>query len=57
MARRIFDNFAQKYEYGLSSSLDLTNAGTNLITAQSNYVQALLEMVNAQISLEELLNK
>ena len=57
VARRIFDNFAQKYEYGLSSSLDLTNAGTNLITAQSNYVQALLEMVNAQISLEELLNK
>jgi outer membrane protein TolC len=57
VARRVFDNIAKKYEYGLSSSLDLTNAGTSLITAQSNYVQALLEMVNAQISLEQLLNK
>ena len=57
VARRVFDNIGQKYEYGLASSLDLTNAGTSLITAQSNYVQALLEMVNAQISLEQLLNK
>ena len=57
VARRVFDNLAKKYEYGLASSLDLTNAGTSLITAQSNYVQALLEMVNAQISLEQLLNK
>ena len=57
VARRVFDNIAKKYEYGMASSLDLTNAGTSLITAQSNYVQALLEMVNAQISLEQLLNK
>ena len=57
VARRVFDNIGKKYEYGLASSLDLTNAGTSLITAQSNYVQALLEMVNAQISLEQLLNK
>ena len=57
VARRVFDNIGKKYEYGMASSLDLTNAGTSLITAQSNYVQALLEMVNAQISLEQLLNK
>lgn len=57
VARRVFDNIAKKYEYGMASSLDLTNAGTSLITAQSSYVQALLEMVNAQISLEQLLNK
>lgn len=57
VAGRVFDNIAKKYEYGVSSSLDVTNAGTNLITAQSSYVQALLEIVNAQISLEQLLNK
>lgn len=57
VAKRVFDNIAKKYEYGVASSLDVTNSGTNLISAQSTYVQALLEMVNAQISLEQLLNK
>lgn len=55
--QRVFDNISNKYKYGAASSLDLTNAGTNLISAQSSYVQALLELVNAQIALEELLNK
>ena len=41
----------------MASSLDVTNSGTNLISAQSTYVQSLLEIVNAQISLEQLLNK
>ena len=57
VARRVFDNIAKKYEYGVASSLDVTNSGTSLISAQSSYVQALLDMVNAQISLEQLLNK
>lgn len=57
VAKRVFDNIAKKYEYGISSSLDVTNSGTNLIAAQSSYVQSLLEIVNAQISLEQLLNK
>lgn len=57
VARRVFDNIAKKYEYGVASSLDVTNSGTNLISAQSSYVQSLLEIINAQISLEQLLNK
>ena len=57
VAQRVFDNIAKKYEYGVASSLDVTNSGTNLISAQSSYVQSLLEIINAQISLEQLLNK
>ena len=57
VAKRVFDNIAKKYEFGVASSLDVTNSGTNLISAQSTYVQSLLEIVNAQISLEQLLNK
>ena len=57
VAKRVFDNIAKKYEYGVASSLDVTNSGTNLISAQNSYVQSLLEIVNAQISLEQLLNK
>ena len=40
-----------------ASSLDVTNAATTLITAQSTYVQAALDYVTAQIELEKLLNK
>ena len=57
VARRVFDNIAKKYEHGVASSLDVTNSGTNLISAQSSYVQSLLEIINAQVSLEQLLNK
>lgn len=57
VARRVFDNIAKKYEFGVASSLDVTNSGTNLVNAQSSYVQSLLEIINAQISLEQLLNK
>jgi len=57
VTQRVFNNISNKYEVGAASSLDLTNAGTNLISAQSSYVQALMELVNAQIALEELLNK
>ena len=57
VARRVFDNIARKYEFGVASSLDVTNSGTNLISAQSSYVQSLLEIINAQVSLEQLLNK
>ncbi len=56
VAGRVFDNISKKYEYGVASSLDVTNAGTNLISAQSTYVQSLLEIINAQVSLEQLLN-
>ncbi len=57
VTQRVFDNIANKYEHGMSSAMDVTTSGTSLITAQSNYVQAILEYVNAQVELEKLLNK
>lgn len=57
VSQSVFDNISKKYEFGHASSLDVTNSATNLITAQSSYVQAVLEYVNAQIELEKLLNK
>lgn len=57
VAKRVFDNIAKKYEFGVASSLDVTTSGTNLINAQSGYIQSLLEIVDAQVALEQLLNK
>lgn len=57
VTQRVFDNISKKYEFGASSSLDVTNSGTNLIAAQTSYVQSLLDFVNAHITLEQLLNR
>jgi len=53
--QRVFENISHKFEQGMASSLEVTTAGSNLITAQSNYVQTVMDLVSAQIALEELL--
>ncbi len=57
VSKRVFTNTSEKYQYGRASSLEVTNASTDLITAQSNYVQAVMNVITAQISLEELMGK
>ena len=57
VSQRVFSNISNKYEQGYASSIDITNSNMNLITAQSNYIRATLELITAQIELEKLLNK
>ena len=57
VSQRVFDNISKKYEQGYASSTDVTNSSMSLLTAQSNYISAMLEMVNAHIDLKKLLNK
>ena len=56
VSQRVFNNILNKYNHGMSSSLDVTNASNNLITAQSNYVQSVMTLLNAEIELETLMN-
>jgi len=55
VSQRVFDNITKKYEQGLSSSLELTNANNNLLTAQGNYISSVISLLNAQDSLKKLL--
>ena len=55
VSQRVFDNISKKYEQGLSSSLELTMANNNLLTAQSNYVNSVMSLLNAQDALQKLL--
>jgi len=57
VTQSVYDNKSKKYEFGMASALDVTNSSTTVINAQSEYVSAALEFVNAQIALEQLLNK
>ena len=56
VSQRVFASATNKYKYGASSNLELTNASNDLINAQSSYVQAILSLVNAQVELEKFLN-
>jgi outer membrane protein TolC len=46
---------SEKFKYGHASNLEVTTASTDIITAQSNYIQAVMSVLNAQVSLENLL--
>ena len=56
VTQRVFESTTNKFNQGAASNLDLVNASNDLITAQSSYVQAVLNLVNAQVELEKFLN-
>ena len=56
VAQRVFESSTNKYKYGASSNMELTNASNDLINAQSSYVQSIISLVNAQVELMKFLN-
>ena len=57
VSQRVFNSVSNKFEHGYASSLELTNASTTFLTAQSDYIQSILNLLEAQINLKKLLNK
>ena len=57
VTQRVFASLSEKYKYGRASSLELTTASTDIISAQSNYIQAVMSVISAQVALENLLNR
>ncbi len=56
MAEKIYDKTLEKYKEGVSSSMDLTQANNQMLNAQSNYHQSLLNMLQAKVKLNKKLN-
>ena len=56
IARKIYDRSLIKYREGLTSSLELTTANNQYLDAQSKYFQDMLQMLNAKIKLNKVLN-
>ncbi len=57
VTERVFTNVSNKFEHGMASSLELTTASSDIISAQNSYISAVLNLVNAQIDFEQLLNR
>ena len=56
VARRVLQNYRNKYDQGALSSLDLTQANTNYLSAESAYASASLDLLSAQVKLLKLYN-
>jgi outer membrane protein TolC len=56
LSERIENKNQIKFTEGLSSSFDLRQAQTQLYTAQQQYFQAMLEVINEKANLETVLN-
>lgn len=56
LAQRIEEKNQIKFFEGLASSFELNEIRTQLYTAQQNYLQAMLDVINAKVELENLLD-
>lgn len=56
VSERVFRSTSDKFRWGTNSNLELINASNDLITAQSTYIQSILSLVEAQVSLRNFLN-
>ncbi len=56
VAQRVFDRYQRKFEQGMVTSLDLTQANGNYLDAESNYINAIMEVLNARLQLDKLMN-
>ncbi len=56
VAKDVLDHMNLKYKQGLVSSLDLTSANNDYLTAQSNYFSAMIKLLNAELALLKINN-
>jgi outer membrane protein TolC len=56
VAQSVYDSYRRKYEQGMATSLELTQANTNYLDAESNYISAVMDVMNAKLQLDKLLN-
>lgn len=56
LAERIYDKVKSKYDEGINSSLDLTQANNQLLETQGNFINASFQLINAKVNLDKALN-
>lgn len=57
LAQRVNANIDRKFKGGIVSSLDLTQANDNYLTAENNYLTSIMELLQAKQELENLLKQ
>jgi len=57
ISKKIYDNYQIKFKEGLISSLDLSQIQTQYLSAQTQYIQSMYNLVTAKIELDKITNK
>ena len=56
LAKRVYNRLSKKYSEGMASSMELTQANRDYLNAESQYIGALVEMLNARTTLQKIRN-
>jgi outer membrane protein len=54
VSRRVYQSLKLKYEQGMISGLDLITADNNYLRAETDYISAKMQVLNARLDLEKL---
>jgi outer membrane protein len=56
VSKRVYNSMKNKFRQGMASSLDLTQANSQYLQAENNYVSALMNLLQTKLTLDKLLN-
>ncbi len=56
LARKVYDKSVIKYKEGVSTSFELTQNQAQFLTAESNYYNSVLSLLNAKAKLDRILS-
>jgi outer membrane protein len=56
VSKRVYASTENKFKQGMASSLDLTQANSQYLQAENNYVSALMNLLQTKVALDKLLN-
>jgi len=56
VAQRVYKSTENKFKQGMASSLELTQANSQYLQAENNYVTSLMNLLQTKVSLDKLLN-
>jgi len=56
VAKRVYNSIKDKYQQGILSSLELTQANGNFLQAENNYVSSVLDLLKSKLALDKLYN-
>ena len=57
ISNKILERTRIKVREGLASSLDFTQINNQYLTTESNYISAMVELLNAKIRLDKAMNR
>lgn len=56
VAESVQNSYQRKFQNGMASSMEVTQSNSGYLEAQSSYLSAMFEVMNARIQLEKLMN-